>query len=108
MSTFSKQPSVLVLGGGVSGLTTALELRRSGFEVTVLAKEFVNIVSEVAGALWEWPPAVCGDEQGVEDLLRRKKWCWKSYQVFKEMAKDGSDNGVHMKMSAFFFAEKVC
>ena len=37
------------------------------YKVTVVAKEFTSpvasgkcITSEIAGALWEWPPAVCG------------------------------------------------
>ena len=47
-------PGVLVIGAGVSGLTSALELRRAGFPVTVLAERFgAGTTSVVAGALWE-------------------------------------------------------
>src|SRR6267378_2632098 len=42
---------VLVIGVGVTGLTTALCLRREGFAVTVVAEKFApDIVSVVAGA----------------------------------------------------------
>lgn len=52
---------MLVVGAGVSGLTTALCLARRGFHVTVVADQVSpDITSNVAGALWEWPPAVCG------------------------------------------------
>ena len=52
---------VLVIGAGVSGLTTSLCLLRRGFAVIVVAEKFAPyITSVVAGALWEWPPAVCG------------------------------------------------
>ena len=60
---------VLVIGAGVSGLTSALCLRRRGFEVTVVADRFAPLVtSVVAGALWEWPPAVCGYHQDQVSL----------------------------------------
>ena len=49
---------VLVIGAGVTGLTTALVLARRGRQVTVLADRFApDVVSTVAGALWEWPPS---------------------------------------------------
>ena len=61
---------VLVIGAGVTGLTTALVLARRGRQVTVVADRFApDVVSTVAGALWEWPPSVCGrhhDEPALE------------------------------------------
>ena len=61
-SSPARQPGrVLVIGAGVTGLTTSLCLRGRGFDVTIVAEKFApDIVSVVAGALWEWPPAVCG------------------------------------------------
>ena len=54
-------PDFLVIGAGVVGLTTALCARQAGYEVVVVAERFApDITSVVAGALWEWPPAVCG------------------------------------------------
>ena len=65
---------VLVIGAGVTGLTTALCLRREGFDVTVVAEKFApDIVSVVAGALWEWPPAVCGAHHDEASLARSRE-----------------------------------
>ncbi|MEH1945315.1 MAG: FAD-dependent oxidoreductase, partial [Nostoc sp.] len=53
--------NILVIGAGVSGLTTAICLREAGFNVVIVADRFApDLTSIVAGALWEWPPAVCG------------------------------------------------
>ena len=61
MGAANRPGRVVVIGAGVIGLTAALCLRRRGFEVVVVADRFApNITSVVAGALWEWPPAVCG------------------------------------------------
>jgi D-amino-acid oxidase len=44
---------VLVVGGGVIGLTTALALLQSGFtNVRVVAEMFEATTSHVAGGLW--------------------------------------------------------
>lgn len=43
----------LVIGGGVSGLTTALVLLEAGWQVTVWARQWApDIVSSVAAAIW--------------------------------------------------------
>ncbi len=79
---------VLVIGAGVSGLTSALCLRRHGFDVTVIADRFApRVTSVVAGALWEWPPAVCGHHHDQISLARAKAWCMTSYEVFAELAR---------------------
>ncbi|KAL4249980.1 hypothetical protein AB1N83_013864, partial [Pleurotus pulmonarius] len=55
---------VLVVGGGVTGLTTTWALLDAGYDVTVVSEKWASlsdrITSQIAGALWEWPPAVCG------------------------------------------------
>jgi D-amino-acid oxidase len=88
---------ILVVGAGVSGLTTAFCLRRVGFTVTIVAEKFApNITSVVAGALWEWPPAVCGQPQDQISLARSKKWCKTSYDIFSELATN-VETGVFMR-----------
>jgi D-amino-acid oxidase len=78
--------NVLVIGAGVSGLTTALALVRRvryhgiRFNVKLFAEHYHNdyksdpsapqLVSTIAGALWEFPPAVCG-MHGNQLLLQR-------------------------------------
>ena len=81
--------------------------------MTVLAKEFASpvsgnrITSEIAGALWEWPPAVCGGHVDEDPLERAKVWCTDSYAKFAEMAMSAEETGVFMKQSVFYFKDKV-
>lgn len=55
---------VLVIGGGVTALVTAWVLLDHGYQVTIMAKSWAGdterLTSQIAGALWEFPPAVCG------------------------------------------------
>jgi D-amino-acid oxidase len=100
-------PKVLVIGAGVSGLTTSLCLRRAGFQVVVVAEKFApDIVSVVAGALWEWPPAVCGHHLDQISLSRSKHWCMASYRVFGELARR-ADTGVFLRPVVFYFRSPV-
>ncbi len=94
---------ILVIGAGVSGLTTALALRRAGYRVSVVAEKFGSqLVSVVAGALWEWPPAVCGYHQDLVSLSRSKEWCITSYRTFRDLAQD-SVTGVFLRPAMFYF-----
>lgn len=97
------QGKALVVGAGVTGLTTAFSLRRRGFDVTVVAEKFApDIVSVVAGALWEWPPAVCGHHQDARSLERSKAWTMASHDVFYQLARD-EDTGVFIRPAVFYF-----
>ena len=81
--------------------------------MTVVAKEFASpvsgfrITSEIAGALWEWPPAVCGVHANEESLERAKVWCMDSYAKFLEIAMSGEETGVFVKRSVFYFKRRV-
>src|SRR2546430_7094626 len=98
---------ILVIGAGVSGLTSALCLRRKGFEVTVVADRFApRVTSVVAGALWEWPPAVCGHHQDQISLARSKSWCQTSYEIFAELAHDPT-TGVFLRPVNFYFKRLI-
>ena len=105
---------MLVIGGGVVGMTSALQLLEKGYKVTVLAKEFASpvasgkcITSEIAGALWEWPPAVCGRHIDEKSLERSKVWCMDSYAKFMELAMKPKETGAYLRQSVFYFKEKV-
>ncbi len=99
--------AVLVLGAGVSGLTSALCLARRGFRTTVLAEHFApRVTSVVAGALWEWPPAVCGHHHDPASLARSRAWCAASYTVFAELAADPA-TGVFLRPVTFYFRRPV-
>jgi D-amino-acid oxidase len=100
--------AVLVIGAGVSGLTSALCLRRRGFAVTVAAESFApRITSVVAGALWEWPPAVCGYHRDVDSLARSKVWCRASHQIFEELARDSVETGVFVRPVTYYFKRPI-
>jgi D-amino-acid oxidase len=99
--------SVLVIGAGVSGLTSALCLARSGFQTTVIAEQFApRVTSVVAGALWEWPPAVCGHHHDPVCLARAKAWCETSYGIFADLAADPA-MGVFLRPVTFYFKRPV-
>jgi D-amino-acid oxidase len=105
---------VVIIGGGITGLTTALELLQRNYKVTVVAERYRNqenrITSQIAGALWEWPPAVCGRHTDPLSLERSKKWCMVGYEKFKKMAADpdlSAAAGVKMRLAKFFFVEPV-
>ncbi|KAJ7387140.1 hypothetical protein OS493_004106 [Desmophyllum pertusum] len=101
-----RAPRVLIIGGGVVGMTSALQLLNKGYKVTVVAKEYASpvssgkrITSEIAGALWEWPPAVCGrhtDEKSLD-----------SYGKFMELAMNPKETGAYLRQSIFYFKDKV-
>jgi glycine/D-amino acid oxidase-like deaminating enzyme len=88
-ATPAGQSRVLVIGAGVVGLTTALCACQAGYQVVVVAERFApDITSVVAGALWEWPPAVCGHHRDESSLERSKAWCVDSYRRFWRLAAD--------------------
>ncbi len=107
MSSLTNKAKVLVIGAGVSGLTTALCLSQKGFRVTVVAERFApHIVSVVAGALWEWPPAVCGFHQDQRSLERSKQWCTTSYEKFFDLSAD-EQTGVFIRPVTFYFRYEI-
>lgn len=88
-------------------LTTALCLKEKGFEVTVVAENFApQVTSVVAGALWEWPPAVCGYHPDERSLERSKEWCITSYDIFSKLS-EKQDTGVFMRDAVFYFEKPV-
>ena len=98
---------VLVIGAGVSGLSSALCLVRKGFQVTVVADQFApRVTSVVAGALWEWPPAVCGHQHDQVSLERSKVWCGTSYEIFADLARDPA-TGVFLRPVTFYFRRPI-
>jgi D-amino-acid oxidase len=98
---------VLVIGAGASGLTTALCLARRGFQVTIVADRFApRVTSVVAGALWEWPPAVCGYHNDQLSLARSKLWSEISYRIFAELSSDPA-TGVFFRTANFYFHRTI-
>jgi D-amino-acid oxidase len=96
----SRERHALVLGAGAIGLTSALTLRRRDWAVTVVADRFApHITSAVAGALWEWPPGVCGKHVNLESA---RGWAKSSLYHFTELANDPT-TGVFVRPVTFYF-----
>jgi D-amino-acid oxidase len=102
-----RRPKVLIVGAGVSGLTSAVALARRGIKATIVADKLLSkTTSVIAGALWEWPPAVCGFHQNPVSLTRSKTWARHSYEVFDALSAN-PETGVDMRTSLFFFRRRV-
>ncbi|KAF9031555.1 FAD dependent oxidoreductase [Hymenopellis radicata] len=107
---------VLVIGGGVTGFTTAWALLDAGYDVVIISERWADpenrITSQIAGALWEYPPAVCGKHTDLISLHNSKRWCMTAYRIFDMLQEmmPGShyfDHGVRMCMANFFFDQKL-
>ncbi len=80
--------------------------------MTVLAKEWASfgkqqrLTSQIAGALWEFPPAVCGQHTDAISLQHSKRWCITAYHIWDAIAASkalSEISGVRMKGADFFF-----
>ena len=90
--------NVLILGAGVSGLTTALTLLRSGHKVTIWSKEpdgYLPATSANAYAMWV-PVKSDADP-------RMERWANETFAQFESLSQDGA-TGVAMRQ---FFTLKM-
>lgn len=91
-------PDVVIIGAGVSGLTTGVTLAESGLKVRVIAERMPSrTTSAQAGA--SWGPYMVSDDR----VLR---WSRESYDVFAETARDTA-SGVRMIYGTEAFYERV-
>ncbi|MFF8035720.1 MULTISPECIES: FAD-dependent oxidoreductase [unclassified Streptomyces] len=80
---------VLVIGGGVVGLTTAVVLAERGVRVRLWTRDPVGrTTSAVAGALW-WP-------YRIEPVAAARAWALRSLEVYEELAARPETTGVRM------------
>ncbi|MFD9002699.1 FAD-dependent oxidoreductase [Streptomyces sp. NPDC059582] len=80
---------VIVVGGGVIGLTTAVVLAESGRRVRVWTRDPVQrTTSAVAGALW-WP-------YHIEPVASARAWALRSLDVYEELAERPAETGVRL------------
>ncbi|MEU7010009.1 FAD-dependent oxidoreductase [Streptomyces sp. NPDC046332] len=80
---------VIVVGGGVIGLTTALTLAERGHRVRVWSRDAVTgTTSAVAGALW-WP-------YRIEPAAEVARWSLDSLRVYEKLAGDAGATGVRI------------
>ena len=110
-----ESPHILIIGGGVTGLTTAWFALDRGYRVTIISKEWASyghgprLASQIAGALWELPPAGCGP-QAVQGKLRTcQKWALESLQIYRTMADCdlGKAFGVQMRIFTSFHTNRI-
>ncbi|MFD6278883.1 FAD-dependent oxidoreductase [Streptomyces sp. NPDC060209] len=80
---------VIVVGGGISGLTTALLLAERGLRVRVWSRDPATATtSAVAGALW-WP-------YRIEPEALVGAWSLETLRVYEELAAAPAETGVRM------------
>ncbi|MFD7945823.1 FAD-dependent oxidoreductase, partial [Streptomyces sp. NPDC059744] len=80
---------VIVVGGGVIGLTTALVLAERGHRVRVWSREPASATaSAVAGALW-WP-------YRIEPAESAGDWSLTSLRRYEELARRSEETGVRL------------
>ncbi|KAG7092992.1 hypothetical protein E1B28_009291 [Marasmius oreades] len=112
----SHSKHILVVGGGVIGLTHSWALLDKGYRVTIISKEWASfgqkqrLASQIAGALWEYPPAVCGQHTDKISLQHSKKWCMVAYHIWNGVASDpklSQKAGVRMMPSNFYFPHPI-
>lgn len=112
----STSPRVLVVGGGVTGLVTSWVLLDRGYHVTIVSKEWASygkgqrLTSQIAGALWEYPPAVCGQHTDAISLQHSKRWSLQTYDIWSAIAANqdlSKAAGVRMRRANFFFRERL-
>ncbi|KAJ3544712.1 hypothetical protein NM688_g5711 [Phlebia brevispora] len=107
------QSRILIIGGGVTGLTNAWAFLDAGYAVTVVSDQWASlenrITSQIAGALWEWPPAVCGRHTDIISLNLSKGWCMTSYNVLEKLQKilPVEAHGIRMRTANFFFDRPI-
>ncbi|MFD0373431.1 FAD-dependent oxidoreductase [Streptomyces sp. NPDC127114] len=78
---------VIVVGGGVIGLTTAVRLAERGLRVRLWSRDGATATtSAVAGALW-WP-------YRIEPAAEAGTWALASLRVYEELAGDPDGTGV--------------
>jgi D-amino-acid oxidase len=70
--------------------------------IVTLFLQTPGYVSTVAGALWEYPPAVCGRHRNEVSIARSKDWAMDTYNFMKTIAQLPGDHGVGMKNTIFY------
>ncbi|WP_234386850.1 FAD-dependent oxidoreductase [Streptomyces scabiei] len=87
--THESNSDVIVVGGGVVGLTTAVVLAENGRRVRIWAREPAErTTSAVAGGLW-WP-------YRIEPEERVGEWALVTLAVYEELAARSDETGVRM------------
>ncbi|KAH6647124.1 FAD dependent oxidoreductase [Truncatella angustata] len=111
----SNAKHVPVIGGGITALVTAWVLLDHGYRITLVAKSWFSkterLTSQIAGALWEYPPPVCGNHSNDSNNISRfKNWSMVGYYIFKGLAAETSfatSCGIKTVSSTFFSRSRI-
>ncbi|MFH5833821.1 protoporphyrinogen oxidase [Halalkalibaculum sp. DA384] len=92
MTTDTQQPAVAVIGGGISGLTTAFLLRKKGLEVTVFEKKGYpgGVIKSIRNQGWlvEWGPnTIMAKSEQLWELIKELDLTEHVVETGKEAAK---------------------
>jgi D-amino-acid oxidase len=100
------KPPIGVLGGGIIGITTGIVLLRSGYRVTLYAKELVaHSVSAAAGAMWL--PIWASDPTVVSSNHNHSMATWSSEGWHSLQNALGKNSGVEWMTAREMFAEEI-
>ncbi|KAF7725971.1 hypothetical protein EC973_009117 [Apophysomyces ossiformis] len=112
MDTFRSKPHILIIGGGITGLTTALVMLEKDYLVTILSKQFVSTdattVSQPSVILWEWSPSLSGPHTESLSSEVAKRWSLIAYERFQTMAEDqklSDKSGISMQLTNYLFRQ---
>lgn len=107
---------VLVIGGGIAALTTSWMLLDRGHRVTIISDEFISfgasgrLTSQIAAALWEFPPGGCGPQPTLDALEKSRRWALESYKVYRQIAANrtlAAEMGIKMRTLTMLFPDQV-
>ena len=87
--------NILVIGGGVNGLSTGICLLENGFDVTIFSEEFSpNTTSDIAAALWYPFMSAPVEKTNV--------WGARTYEILKFLSKE-KGAGIEMTRTFEYF-----
>lgn len=92
--------NIAIIGVGVSGLTTGIELLIQGYNVTIHAQQLNSLVtSNIAAAIWS--------PFKIEPIQKAEAWSLTSLAKFKQLALTNPESGIMFKCHSELFSEKV-
>lgn len=101
MKTNSQDPSGLNLSNNLFAVIVSKQWASHAGE---------RLTSQIAGALWEYPPAVCGQHEGNASQDANQRWSLVSYHCWAALAEDpeiATASGVKMRPAGFFFPDRL-
>jgi D-amino-acid oxidase len=115
-SATANSPRILIVGGGVTGLITAWLLLDQGYRVTIISREWASygskqrLTSQIAGALWELPPAACGRQTVQDHLQLCQRWALESLAIYAQMLEYPELKrafGIQMRMCTIYHTNRI-